>query len=300
MKLILSILFGCYLSIAPAMAQKPEFRHQLDEIISGKSATVGLSIHILETGDTISVNGDLRFPMQSVYKFHLALAVLDLVDKGKLALHQKLFLKKGDLLPDTHSPLRDKYPNGNVSVSLDEVLRYTVGQSDNNGCDILFRLVGGTKYVNRYIKKIGIQGVAIVGTEEEMHRNYRVQFDNYSSPKSATALLLKFGEGKVLHKTSMEYLMNIMQNSASGPKKLKGLLPSETVVAHKTGYSGTDGRGLTYATNDIGIVTLQNGNHMLISVFVSMSKEEERVNDQLIAELARIAFDRFSTKNTPD
>lgn len=276
------------------MAQQQEIRQQLQRITDGKSATVGISLAVVETGDTVSLDGNRRFPMQSVYKFHLALAVLDLVDKGKLRLHQKLFLKKGDLLPDTHSPLRDKYPNGNVSISIDELLRYTAGQSDNNGCDILFRLVGGPKYVNRYIKNLGIKEVAIVATEEEMHKDHRVQFRNYSTPQSATALLLKFTEGKVLQASSMEYLRDIMQNSPSGPKKLKGLLPSGTAVAHKTGYSGTDDSGLTYATNDIGIVTLPNGNHMVISVFVSMSREEEAVNDRIIAELAKAAYDRFS------
>jgi len=276
------------------MAQQQEIRQQHQRIVDGKSATIGISLAVVETGDTVSLDGNRRFPMQSVYKFHLALAVLDLVDKGKLRLHQKLFLKKGDLLPDTHSPLRDKYPNGNVSISIDELLRYTVGQSDNNGCDILFRLVGGPKYVNRYIKKLGIKEVAIVATEEEMHKDHRVQFRNYSTPQSATALLLKFTEGKVLQASSMEYLRDIMQNSPSGPKKLKGLLPSGTAVAHKTGYSGTDDSGLTYATNDIGIVTLPNGNHMVISVFVSMSREAEAVNDRIIAELAKAAYDRFS------
>ncbi|MEJ2881534.1 class A beta-lactamase, subclass A2 [Pedobacter sp. GR22-6] len=294
MKSILSLLFGCFLWVIPAMAQQQEIRQQLQRITDGKSATVGISLAVVETGDTVSLDGNRRFPMQSVYKFHLALAVLDLVDKGKLRLHQKLFLKKGDLLPDTHSPLRDKYPNGNVSISIDELLRYTAGQSDNNGCDILFRLVGGPKYVNRYIKNLGIKEVAIVATEEEMHKDHRVQFRNYSTPQSATALLLKFTEGKVLQASSMEYLRDIMQNSPSGPKKLKGLLPSGTAVAHKTGYSGTDDSGLTYATNDIGIVTLPNGNHMVISVFVSMSREEEAVNDRIIAELAKAAYDRFS------
>ena len=295
-KLFFVFLSGCILSAGPVAAQHP-LRQRLAEIVDGKKATVGLSIRILETGDTVSFNGGLRFPMQSVYKFHLALAVLDLVDRGKLSFNKKIFLKKGDLLPGTHSPLRDKYPSANVAVSLDDLLRYTVGQSDNNGCDILFRLVGGTQYVNEYIKKLGMRDVAIVATEEEMHRDSSIQFNNYSSPKSATALLLKFAEGKVLKRSSTEYLMDVMRKAISGPKKLKGLMPGGTVVAHKTGYSGTDDKGLTYATNDIGIVTLPNENHMVISVFVSRSREPEAVNDRMIAELAKAGFDWFNKRN---
>jgi beta-lactamase class A len=266
---------------------------KLDSIVASKRATVGLSVHILETGDTISMNGSRHFPMQSVYKFHLALAVLNMVDKGKLRLDKMIFLNKRDLPTGTHSPLRDRYPKGNISVSIDELLRYTVGQSDNNGCDILFKVLGGTKVVDQYIKKIGIRDVAIVGTEAQMHADEKMQFKNYSSPKAATEVLLQFVQGKILEAGTTEYLMKNMQESSSGPNKLKGLLPSGTVVAHKTGYSGSNDEGVTYATNDIGIVTLPNGNHMLISAFVMMSKETEVVNDRLIAELTKIAFDKY-------
>jgi beta-lactamase class A len=292
-KLICSVVLCFFLCAGSVSAQDRFFVKKLDSIVDSRKAVVGLSVHIMETGDTVSLNGDRRFPMQSVYKFHLALAVLDRVDQGKLKLDQKVFLKKEDLLPDTHSPLRDKYPDGNVSVSVDELLRYTVGQSDNNGCDILFRLVGGTSNVERFIKNLGISNVAIVGTEAQMHADYKMQFKNYSTPKSATELLLKFAQGKVLRKSSTEYLMNVMKESASGPNKLKGLLPPGTLVAHKTGYSGTDGDELTYATNDIGLVVLPNGNHMLISAFVTMSRESEAVNDRIIAELAKAAFEKY-------
>ena len=83
--------------------------------------------------------------MQSVYKYPLALAILNQVDKGIFSLEQKIHIKKEDLLPDTWSPLRKKYPDGNADITLDELLNITVSQSDNNGCDILFRLIGGTE-----------------------------------------------------------------------------------------------------------------------------------------------------------
>ena len=297
-KSVITVVFFLFFFNNYVEAQDQLITNKLDSVVASKRATVGFSVYILETGDTLSLNGSRHFPMQSVYKFHLALVVLEMVDRGKLSLGQKVLLKKADLPPNTHSPLRDKYPNGNVFVSVDELLRYTVGQSDNNGCDKLFKLVGGPKVVDHYMKKIGIKDVAIVGTEAQMHADYMMQFKNYSSPKASTNLLLKFFQGKILKAGTTEYLMKIMQESASGPNKLKGLLPAGTLVAHKTGYSGSNDDGLTYATNDIGIVTLPNGNHMLISAFVMMSKEIEAVNDRLIAELAKLAFDKYGGKTS--
>ncbi|NQW43094.1 MAG: serine hydrolase [Bacteroidetes bacterium] len=48
----------------------------------------------LENGDTISINNQLHFPMQSIYKFHLALAIIYQVDSGKFSLDQKIALTK--------------------------------------------------------------------------------------------------------------------------------------------------------------------------------------------------------------
>jgi beta-lactamase class A len=260
-------------------------------IINGQKADVGVSILFLGEGRSVSVNGDKHYPMQSVYKFHLALAVLDQVDKGRLKLEQEIFVKKSDLLPNTWSPLRDKYPNGNITLPLSEIIRVTVAESDNNGCDILFRLVGGTDVVHEYIGKLGIKDCAIVGTEEEMHKDEKMQFRNWTTPNAANALMEKFCNGQVLERTTTDFLMKTMEGTVSGPNKIKGLLPRGTIVAHKTGNSGINNAGIMTASNDIGIVTLPNGNKILVSIFVSMSKEGEQSIDQIIAQLARTAWD---------
>ena len=64
--------------------------------------------------------------MQSVYKFHLALAVLADVDQGKLSMDQKVFIRKEELIPDTLSPMADKYPNGDIELTIGELLFHTV------------------------------------------------------------------------------------------------------------------------------------------------------------------------------
>lgn len=272
-------------------AQTNPLQQKLDSIVSTKKADVGFSVLYLENQKIVSLNGDKHYPMQSVYKFHLALAVLNQVDQGKFKLDQKILIKKSDLLPDTWSPLREKYPNGNVALPLSEILKYTVAESDNNGCDILFRLIGGTGKVHQFIKKQGIKEISITGTEEEMHKDDQVQFRNWTTPKAANNLLKKFLEGKILKKTTGDFLMKIMEETVTGPGKIKGQLPQGTLVAHKTGNSGVNKKGITTASNDIGIVTLPNGKKMFISAFVSMSKENDKEIDKIIAELTKAAFE---------
>jgi beta-lactamase class A/beta-lactamase class A VEB len=87
-----------------------------------------------------------------------------------------------------------------------------------------------------------------------------------------------------------------MKETSTGQGRLKGLLPAGTVVAHKTGSSGTNEEGLTAATNDIGIVFLPNGAHFVISVFVTDSKENDETNERIIAEIGKVAYDYFKVK----
>jgi len=278
----------------PTFAQQNDFKKKLQDMVKSYPATIGLAITNLQNGDTISVNGGLHLPMQSVYKFHLALAILHQVDEGKIQLNQQILIKKSDLKPDTWSPLRDKYPNGGVKIPLAELLSFTVSQSDNNGCDILFGIAGGPARVNAYIHQLGIKEINIAATENEMHQDWKVQFTNWTTAGAAADLLRLFYAKQLLSKTSQDFLWKIMTDSPSGPQKIKGLLPSGTAVAHKTGYSGADKKGLTAATNDIGIVSLPNGKHFAIAVFVSMTNADVKASDMMISELSRAAWDYFT------
>ena len=273
--------------------QNESLRTKIEKIAERANGNIGTAIIGLENNDTLVVNGDKRFPMQSVYKFPLALAVLDQVDKGVLSLNQKIFVKKSELLPKTWSPLRKKYPEGNVDITLDELLTYTVSVSDNNGCDILFKLLGGPKIVNEYIHNLGIDDISIVATEEEMHKDWNVQYTNWCTPFEMGHLLSQFYQNKILFKKSTEYLKEIMVKTSTGTKRIKGSLPAGTIVAHKTGSSGSNDVGVIGALNDVGIVTLPDGNHFAIVVFISNSRTDETICESVIADIAKAVWDYY-------
>ncbi len=291
------VLLIMLLSVTSAYSQIDLLRSKIENILSGKRAKVGVAISSLDLKDTLSVNGNDRFVMQSVFKFHIALAIMNLVEEGKLSLSQEVFITKAELMPDTWSPLRDKYPEGNVKVTLDEILRFTVAQSDNNGCDILLKLLGGTSRVNDFIHSIGINDVSISKTEEDMHKGVEAQFANWTTPIAASMLLDKFTYTYSQNK-SLNHLWQIMTETTTGPKRLKGLLPEGTVVAHKTGSSDTNDEGMTYAVNDIGIVVLPDGRKYSIAVFVTNSYEKYEDSEKIIADISKAAYDYFLDKSS--
>lgn len=289
-------IIGIILISSSAFAQKDSLKQKIEEIISTKKADVGISIYGIESKDSLSINGNKHYPMQSVFKFHIALKILNLVDNGKLMLQQKVFIKKSDLLPNTWSPMREDYPEGNINLPLSEILKYTVSQSDNNGCDILLNLIGGPKIVNDYIHNLGIKDISIQANEEEMHKDWNIQFLNWTTPNAASDLLLLFFKKKILSKSSFDFLWKIMTETTTGKNAIKGQLPEGTLVAHKTGSSGVNDQGITAAANDIGIVKLPNGKHFIISIFVSNSKENFEANQKIISDIAKAAWDYFVNK----
>ncbi|RKR10337.1 beta-lactamase class A [Flavobacterium sp. 90] len=272
-----------------------ELRQQLNQIIASKNATVGISIKSIEDKDTLSINGNLKAPLMSVFKFHIALTVLNLVDEGKLSLTQEIFIKKKDLHEDTWSPMKEDYPDGNVKLTLDKILRYTVSHSDNNGCDILIDLVGGTKVVQKFINKQGIKDFVIKVNEEQM-KNWKNLYINTTTPLAATELLENFYKGEILKEETTKYLYQIMVETSRGLTWLKAGLPENTELAHRTGISGTNDANLRVAMNDIGIVKLPNGKHFIISVFLKNITESKENTEKIISDIARATWDYFIKK----
>lgn len=274
----------------PVFSQNEVLRNKIQKIIQGKDATVGVAL-IVDGKDTLTINNNFRYPTQSVYKFHLALTVLDYLNKNNLTLDHQVYVKKSDLLPNTYSPLRDDYPQGEMYLSVADIIRYTVSKSDNNGCDILFRLVGGTAVVDRYIRGLGLSEFAIAATEEEMHGPWDVQYTNWSTPCTAAQALEIFRTQNILPQPSHDFLWNVLAGTTTGGNKIKALLPEGTFVAHKTGSSFRNAEGLKAAENDIAIIQLPDGRYYSLVVFVADSMESNDVNCGIISQISKAVYD---------
>lgn len=272
-------------------------RQKIQQIVSTKNAIVGVSIIGNDGKDTISLNGEQHYPMQSVFKFHIALAVLSQIDKGKFSLDQKIEIQKKDLIPNLYSPIREDYPNG-AALPISKILEYTVSSSDNVGCEVLLRLIGGPKIVEDYFVKNHIKDVSIKVNEEQQQADWDLQFENWTTPKAANETLVKFynNKKKMLSQKSYDFIWKTMRETETGVNRLKGQLPKGTIVAHKTGSSGVNKDGLTAAVNDIGIIFMPNGKYFFISVFVTDSKENADTNEKIIADIAKETWNYFTSK----
>lgn len=293
-KFVVVVLFLLTASVSAQEIGRLE--QEIQQSILHKNAVVGVAIS--DGKDTVLVNGYRHFPMQSIFKLPIALYVLSEIDRGKWSLNQQINISKNELLPDTWSPIRDKFPNG-TKMSLAELIQYTVALSDNNGCDILLKMAGGPGRVEKYLHSIGINEVSIKFNEEQMHKDWNAQFQNWMTPKAAGKMLRLFYDNKnhLLSLKSHRFIWAVLEETKTGADKIKGKLPKETIVSHKTGSSGTNADGITAAENDIGVILLPNKKPLFVSIFVTDSKEPPEKNKEIIADISKAAWNFFSNKD---
>lgn len=257
-------------------------QQRVDSLLDVKKVDVGLAVSY-QGKILCAANMDKRFPMMSVFKLHQAIAVLDSLERSQMSLYSKILIMKDMLHEDTYSPMRDDYPEGNVRLSIEELLRYSLLQSDNNACDILFSLFGGTRYAQIQMEKLGLLDTQIKWTEDDMHKDTKRCRDNFTTPREAITIL------ETAYKN--DWLRRCMEECQTGQNRLPALLPKDKVrIGHKTGTGDALPNGLLVGINDIGFVTLPNGEHYFIAVFCNNSALTMEETEAVIAELSQMAY----------
>lgn len=274
-----------------ALAQSASLQNQIAKIAKDAKATVGVSVLNIENRKAISFQGELHLPMQSVMKFPIAITMLHQIDEGKFKLEQLIHVREKDLSKFFNSQVRDEYLKSDGNFPISKLLSYMVSLSDNAACDILLKVVGGPKQVEDYMHLLGVKNIAVKASEFQMSQAWQVQFTNWCEPLAMSKLLAIAYQPNFLSKESHTFLWKILEETSTGPKQIKGLLPLGTVVAHKTGRSSTNEQGITAATNDVGIINLPNGKHLAIAVFISNSPTDLAMRESIIARIAKAAYD---------
>lgn len=289
------IVFCIISGISISSPAQKSLRAQVGDVAESISGDVGVAVRVIERGDTLSYHGNHPFPMQSTYKFQLALQLMSDVDNGKLKLDQKEPVTKDEYFK-THSPLMKDFPEGAPNVTVGELLKYTIEWSDNVACDALFRLVGGPKRVDLLMHAQGINDMAIRNTEREMHNDDQLQYQNWTTPRAMVQLLTHFYSSDMLSVSSRKHLYDLMIITKTGPKRIRAMLPQGTVVANRTGTGAMTKDRRISAVNDIGIIELPNGEHAAIAVYITNTHEEIPEAEEVIARIAKLVFDHYGSK----
>ena len=232
--------------------------------------------------------------MQSVYKLPIAMAVLKLVDDGKVRLDQDVSITPDDFVRQGfHSPIRNANPQGTV-LPVSEVMRFSISESDGTASDVLLDLGGGPQAAMAYLKGISVGDLVIADSEKSISKDWETQYRNWSTPDASIKLLRALHDRRAgLTEATTAFLLRLMTETETGERRIKRGLPEGATLAHKTGTGGTE-KGITGATNDIGIITLPDGRHILLAVYVSDSPENVAVREKVIADIAHAVSARWA------
>ncbi|MVM31607.1 class A beta-lactamase [Spirosoma sp. HMF4905] len=295
---------------------------ELESIAKLAKGKVGVCALHLESGKQISLNVQERFPMASTVKVAIAVQLFTLIEQGKLSLMTMVDLQPSDLHPGSGT-LDVLFAKPGVQLSVQNLLELMMVISDNSATDILLRLVGGTEAVQNRVKALGIKGMSVdrtiiqlladldgitlppssqwtlgfyakldSATTPAMKREAGVKLitdpRDTSTPEAMVNLLAQIYRGTALKPESRALLLGVMERCRGGAARLKGYLPPNTIIAHKTG--SLDGS----ATDDVGIITLPgDAGHIAIAVFVGDSPMPTAEREQVIAHSARSIYDYF-------
>ena len=297
-------------------------------IAEATDGTLGAATLHLSSGLFVSMNGDVSFPLASVCKVPIAMNILALVDEKQLELNEQIEVLPRDVWAGV-SDLERRWPD-QKRFQLGEMIKLMVAKSDNTAVETLFRIGGGGAQVTHRLHEWKISGLRVDRSERQcaLDRNGVVHYppardwtdkrletlmesvsqsDKYSAtlryladprdkgtPNGTVQLLKALFRGETVSQLSTERLINNLKATRTFPTRLKGFLPPGTIVAHKTGSTGTV-NGLTAATNDSGVIFLPDGGQLAISVYLKASTRSDSERDQVIARLARAAYDLSSS-----
>ncbi len=305
---------------------KIRIEQEIARLSAFSGGVLGVSAIHVESGKRLVQNGQDHFPMASSYKVPIAIELLMKVDSGKYTLDQLIEIEMSDMHPGSGMiSERFNWPNATkpgVALSVRSLMELMLLISDNSATDICLRLAGGPGAVNACMNRLGVKGIRVdrptslliadwLGVQmdpamkwspalfdtlakkitPEQEKASSIAFDkdvrDTSTPEAMSDLLYKLYTQAILKPESKALLLDIMRRCETGLTRLKGLLPKNTEVMHKTGTIGM-------TTNDVGIMTLPaDAGHVVISVFVKSSVKEVPDRERAIAEVTRAIHDYF-------
>src|SRR5262249_9662190 len=96
---------------------------EIARLASSAGGIFGASAIHIESGRRVSVNGDARFPMASVYKIPIAIQLLARVDQEEVKLDQTVEIKPRDIRPN--GTIRSLLSKPGLTLSVRNLLELT-------------------------------------------------------------------------------------------------------------------------------------------------------------------------------
>lgn len=293
-------------------------REHIKKVIPLAQGEVGVAIKHLESGVEVLVNADKTYPMASTYKIPILVELFYQKAAGKLSLSDRIEVMPEDVHPGGTIALLLDGPG--LQMSIYNLINLMMRVSDNSATDILLKKID-IKNVTPRMRTLGLNNIRVdrstleklldqAGLDyvidgklpiaqlkkkldtiephiaEQANDRFNKTEKDLATPRQMNQLIEKIYRGEIVNRTTSDEIIEFMSHSLIGEKRIPGLLPEGTRVAHKTGSIGG-------TTNDTGLVFLPDGKHLAITVLMRNAKAPFEKREQVIAYISKYAYDYF-------
>ena len=313
----------------PRTPAEEALQEDLERLGRNFEGETGIAVNDMQADWTAHLNGTEYFPQQSVSKLWVAIAALELVDRGALDLSDEVTVTREDLTV-FHQPIRPlALQPGGYTTTLKGLLDRAITRSDNTANDFLMWQIGGPDAVRRILEAKGVTGIRfgpgeralqseIAGMEwrpeysieraffearnEVSQEVRREAFEDYladpvdgATPIAIVRALSMLQEGELLSSASTDLLLDTLERTRSGPRRLKGGLPPGWSIGHKTGTGPELGRAQA-GYNDVGMLTSPSGQSYSVAVLIRRTAQPLRERMELMQDVVRSVADYEQAK----
>lgn len=276
-----------------------ELKDSLQSIADAFPAEIGVAV-ITDTGDTLAINNEAKYPLMSVFKLHQAIALCELFDRTQQSLDSIVSILRRQLDPDTWSPMLKNHTEDVIKITIRELLKYTLTQSDNNASNWIFENLQPAADVDRYIETlIPRESFSIRYTEQQMNRDHALAYDNRTSPLGAAILINELYTSPLNSSPSLDIIRRTLRECKTGMDRIVAPLKDApgVTIGHKTGSGYRNEQGILVAHNDVGFIHLPDGCHYTLAVFIKDFDGSDEDASKAISRISELVY-RYVTAAT--
>jgi beta-lactamase class A len=311
-------------SLVAQAADLASVRKQIEQALTPARGEVGVAIKHLESGEEILVNADKKYPMASTYKLPVLVEIFYQQAEGKLSIYDPVDIQPSDIHIGSGVMVavwEPPWQSSSIRVDIRNLIHMAMRVSDNSASDILLRRADAANVTQR-MRMLGLDSIRVDRSTLEMildqsgldyakygalpAREVRKMLDaidartaaradeefnkvdkDTAKPSDINRLLEMLFRGEIVDRVASDQIIEILKECQTGNARIRGLLPPETTVAHKSG-------SISGSINDTGIVFLPfDAGHMAVTVLMRNTRGTTAARERVIAQVTRHAYDYF-------
>lgn len=274
----------------PAGAVPPAPRRAVAErlrALEAGPARLGVCLLDTATGEQLGTRQDEHFALCSTFKLLLVAACLREADQGRLDLDEVLRYGPRDLLP--WAPVTGRHvAQGGLSIATLAQAAQTL--SDGVAANLLVRRLGGPAAVTALWRSMGDDVSRLDRYEPDLGLVLSADLRDTTTPAAMARFVARITTGDLLAEGSRQRLLEWMQATHTGPRRLRAGLPAAWATGHKTGTGRAE--GTTNKCNDVAVTTPPGRGPIVVAAYYDSGESTPRVearHEAVLAEVGRLA-----------